>query len=173
MAVDVKALTVRHYPDPVLRRRAEPLSEVTEQVRAVAQRMIELMHAHRGAGLAGPQVGLPWRLFVANPTAEPGADQVFINPVLSSPSHETELHDEGCLSLPHIEGQVNRPAGITIDALDAQGHAFQMTDQGLPARVWQHEVDHLDGILIIDKMPPLDRTANRRALKDLEKAGAR
>jgi len=168
MTAIADTLRLRHYPDPALRQRAEPISEVTDEVRQVAARMLELMHHHRGAGLAGPQVGLAWRLFVANPSGEPDGDRVFINPQLSEPTKQAEQRTEGCLSLPDIEGQINRPVGITIDALDEQGEPFQLSAEGLAARVWQHEVDHLDGILIIDKMPPIDRTANKRALKALE-----
>ena len=163
-------LRLRYYPDPALREKAAPIGEVTDEVRRVAAQMIELMHAHQGAGLAGPQVGLAWRLFVANPANEPGEDRVFINPVLSAPTRRTEAQDEGCLSLPHVSGQVQRPVGITIDALDEHGEPFQLTSEAMPARVWQHEVDHLDGTLIIDKMPPIDRTANKRAIRELEAA---
>jgi peptide deformylase len=168
MAQSPDVLTLRYYPDPVLRQPAERITEVTDEVRAVAQRMVQLMHEHRGVGLAGPQVGVSWRLFVANVTGEPGADEVFINPKLSSPTPETEARDEGCLSLPQVEGQVTRPVGITIEAWDEQGQPFQRQSSELAARVWQHETDHLDGTLIIDRMPRLDRMGNKRALRELE-----
>jgi len=131
------------------------------------------MHEARGVGLAAPQVGLPWRLFVANPTGEPGDDRVYINPRLSNPSRETSTHDEGCLSLPNITGEITRPTRITIDALDEQGQPFQLTSDELPARVWQHETDHLDGILILDRMPAIDKVANKQAVIDLEQAAGR
>lgn len=167
-----EVLYLRHYPDPALRQKAEPIREITDEVGAVARRMIELMHEHRGVGLAGPQLGVPWRLFVANPTAEPDQDRVFINPVLSQPTRQTEGREEGCLSLPYITGEVTRPVGITIEALDVHGQPFQLRSDELPARIWQHECDHLDGILIIDRMPPMDRTANKRALRELEQAAS-
>jgi len=162
------SLSLRRYPDPALRAEAQPVAEVTDEVRRVASRMIELMHEHQGVGLAGPQVGLDWRLFVANLSGEPGEDRVFINPVLSDPARQTEARDEGCLSLPRVEGEITRPSGITIDAVDDQGEPFQMWAEGLLARVWQHENDHLDGVLIIDRMPLVDRQANRRVLRELE-----
>jgi len=168
MAEAVEKLKLCYYPAPVLRTAASPIASVTEEVRAVSQRMIELMHQHGGVGLAGPQVGLSWRLFVANVSGEPGENQVFINPVLSDSSRQTETRDEGCLSLPRVEGQLTRPVGITIDALDEQGRPFQLQSEGLTARVWQHEYDHLDGVLIIDRMPPVDKQANRRVLRELE-----
>ena len=170
MAVDVAALRILHYPAEVLRRRANPILEVDDEVRSVAARMIELMHGARGIGLAAPQVGLPWRMFVANPTGEPGDDRVFINPELAEVSRDTCTSEEGCLSLPGIRGEITRPAGVTIRALDCDGCAVELASTDLAARVWQHEADHLDGVLILDRMPPIDRRANRRAVKELEEA---
>ncbi len=167
-AVDPASLRIVHYPADVLRVMARPVEAVDDHVRAVAARMIELMHELRGVGLAAPQVGLPWRMFVANPSLEPGNDRVFINPRLSRPSPHTEPRDEGCLSLPHITAEITRPAGITLDALDEHGRPFTLTSEDFEARVWQHEYDHLDGVLIIDKMTRVDRMANKRALADLE-----
>ncbi|HEX7009705.1 MAG TPA: peptide deformylase [Phycisphaeraceae bacterium] len=158
------------YPDPVLRARAQPVAAVTEEVRQVAQRMIQLMHEAPGVGLAAPQVGLPWRMFVANPTGEPGQDRVFVNPVLIHPSRQTETREEGCLSLPGITAEITRPLAITIEAYDEHGNRFELHGQGLDARVWQHEVDHLDGVLIIDRMTPMDRMANKRAIQELERS---
>ena len=164
-------LRILTYPHPALRTPAEPIQSIDEEVRQVAQRMLQLMHEARGVGLAAPQVGLGWRLFVANPTGEPDGDQVFINPTLSSPARQTDLYDEGCLSLPNIICQIMRPVAITIDATGLDGQPFQLTAEGLVARVWQHEYDHLDGRLIIDRMTPNDRLANQRALRELEHAG--
>jgi len=174
MAADIDKLRIVHYPDPVLRLKTPPLEEVTDEVRAVAARMLDLMHDAPGVGLAAPQVGLPWRLFVANAHPEHlrSEDRVFINPTLRDASRELEDYEEGCLSLPHILAEVRRPRQITIDALDMHGHPFTMTADDLWARVWQHEYDHLDGVLIIDRMTPIDRTANRRALRELEQAAS-
>lgn len=170
MAVDPDQLQIVLYPHPVLRARARPVEAVTDEVRAVARKMLQLMHEAPGVGLAAPQVGLSWRLFVANDSGEPDDDRVFINPVLMDPGPEIEDHEEGCLSLPEITGQIRRPRTITVEALDEQGQAFRMTSSDLAARIWQHETDHLDGVLIIDRMPPIDRMANRRLLKELEQA---
>jgi peptide deformylase len=168
--IDARTLQIVHYPDPVLRGNARPIPAVTDEVRAVAVRMLELMHAAPGVGLAGPQVGLPWRLFVANATGEPADDRVFINPQLSQPSREQVEQEEGCLSLPGINGQVRRPQRITVTAVDLDGREFTLTSDELPARIWQHECDHLDGVLIIDRMPRVERMANRDALRQLEAA---
>ncbi|MDX2132615.1 MAG: peptide deformylase [Planctomycetota bacterium] len=179
MPADPSLLRVVHYPDPVLRRAAVDVA-VSDELRAVARRMIELMHEHEGIGLAAPQVGLPWRLFVTfvPPTADRPADasplladqaaRVYVNPVLSDPEGPLEPFDEGCLSLPEIHGAVLRPRSVTISALDEHGTPITRRASGLLARCWQHEMDHLNGVLIIDRMPPIHRLKNRSALKDLE-----
>lgn len=168
MALDPAKLEIVHYPASVLRAKAKPLAEVNDQVRAVAMRMLHLMHEAPGVGLAAPQVGLSWRLFVANHTGEPTDDRVFINPVLSAPSRLTEDYEEGCLSLPDIRALIRRPIEITITAMGLDGQTFSLTSDELPARIWQHEMDHLDGVLILDRMSPGDRTALRRKIKALE-----
>lgn len=191
MPNDPASLIIVHHPEPVLRKRAKAVGEVTEEVRAVARRMIELMDQARGIGLAAPQVGLGWRLFVCHvPAAEdraPGADPmqvteaplVCINPVLSDASRDLVPYEEGCLSLPEITGDVRRPSEITMTATGLDGKPFTRRASGLLARCWQHEVDHLDGVLIIDKMSPIHRMRNRQAIKALEsgrapaRAGAR
>ncbi|BAM04578.1 peptide deformylase [Phycisphaera mikurensis] len=170
MGVDLDSLTIRHHPDPVLRERCRPVDAAGEEARAVARRMIELMHAAPGVGLAAPQVGLPWRLFVANWSGDEGDDHVFFNPVLSDASAATAAKEEGCLSLPEVQVEVTRPREVTIRAVGLDGEAFQRTASGFPARVWQHECDHLDGVMILDKMTRLDRLANRRAIADLVNA---
>ncbi len=171
MTTDVAALQIVHYPDPVLRAKAKPIEVINDEVRRVAKRMIELMHQAPGVGLAAPQVGLSWRMFVANATGDPKDDLVFINPVLSSPSRQTHEREEGCLSLPEITGVIRRPMAITITALDLEGQEFVLTSAELPARIWQHETDHLDGVLIVDRMSPMDRLANEKKWRELERGG--
>ncbi|TVQ29875.1 MAG: peptide deformylase [Phycisphaeraceae bacterium] len=181
MPADPQSLHIRTYPDPVLRRKAPPLESVSDEVRAVAARMIELMFEAEGVGLAAPQVGLEWRLFVAHvpqnednstlddpPSATP-EPQVYINPVLGPLEGDLAPSEEGCLSLPEIRGEVRRPPVATITALGLDGERFTATASGLLARCWQHEVDHLDGILIIDKMTQISRLRVRSAVKGLEK----
>ncbi|MEX0887418.1 MAG: peptide deformylase [Phycisphaeraceae bacterium] len=168
MAVNLQELCIRTYPDPVLRRRADPVERVDDEVRAVARRMLELMHDVHGVGLAAPQVGLPWRLFVVNATGEPADDRVYINPALHNPARQTEPRDEGCLSIPGITAEVTRPAAIRIVARGLEGEPIDEQAEGLLARALQHEYDHLEGVLIIDRMTPVDRMANKRALRELE-----
>lgn len=172
MSVDVTRLRIVHYPDPALRSPATPVKTIDDTVRAVAARMLELMHEADGAGLAAPQVGLPWRLFVTR-ADEQRPDLVYVNPRLMEVGGETITREEGCLSLPGITIEVRRPAAATITATGLDGRAFTDRDEGLLARVWQHECDHLDGVLIIDRMTPLDRLATRKTLKELEAAATR
>lgn len=181
VSLDPSTLHILHYPEPTLRRKAREVTESTEVIRAVAARMIELMFEAEGIGLAAPQVGLPWRMFVAHvPASEtrsvdsdpPTATRepvVYVNPVLSAPTGPLEPYEEGCLSLPEIRGEVLRPAGITISATDAAGVPFTQTGWGLLARCWQHETDHLDGVLILDRMTQMSRLKNRSAVRRLER----
>lgn len=170
MQADPRGLKILHYPNPVLRQATQSIETITEEVRAVADRMLQLMREAGGLGLAAPQVGIRWRLFVANPTQQADDLRIFVNPVLGNPSKEMAEHEEGCLSLPQVTANIRRPQRITIEATDLDGHALCLTDDQIPARVWQHETDHLNGVLIIDRMSQIDRIANRRALRDLEKA---
>ncbi len=170
MDIDVAGLRILHYPDPALREVARPVSDISDTVRAVAARMIELMHEAEGVGLAAPQVGLPWRLFVSAARDE-YPDQVYLNPRLHDLGGELSTYNEGCLSLPGIQLDIRRPSRASITATDLDGQEFTCTSEDLLARAWQHECDHLDGILIIDKMSPMDRIANRKLLKELEAAG--
>ncbi len=168
MSVKAESLRIRTYPDPVLREPATTIQRVDDEVRAVAGRMLELMHEVRGVGLAAPQVGLSWRLFVINVTGEPGHDRVFVNPSLHEPARLTEPRDEGCLSIPGITVEVTRPISVRVKATDLDGQPIDELADGVLARALQHEHDHLEGRLIIDRMTPADRMANRRALKELE-----
>lgn len=170
MLVDPDQLDIVYYPDPRLRVKAQPIEAITDEVRAVAFRMLVLMHEAPGVGLAGPQVGLDWRIFVCNPTSEPGeADMVMINPVLRDPSRELAEAEEGCLSLPEIRAPIRRPEAVTIEATNLDGERVTATSGGLLARIWQHEFDHLDGVMIIDRMAPIDRMVHRQALREMEK----
>jgi len=187
LAMSVSELRLVRYPAEVLRARASEIDPVDDQVRAVASRMIEIMRESDGIGLAGPQVGLPWRIFVADvppdpDEAEPPAGEhlmmgttgaiVCINPVLSFPPRSgTEAMEEGCLSLPGIHGEVLRPPTVHMRALDAEGRAFELRAGGLLARCLQHETDHLDGTLIIDKFTMRSRLKHKAALRDLERGG--
>ena len=157
------------YPDPVLARRAAPVEVFDEQLQALVERMIELMRDAQGAGLAAPQVGVSRRLFViegdAGPVETP-QPMVFVNPEIEL-GGDLVPFEEGCLSIPDVRVTVRRPQAVRIKAVDVHGEPFELEDDDFLARVWQHEYDHLEGVLITDRMSPRDRLANRRTLKEM------
>jgi peptide deformylase len=155
------------FPDPILKKKAAEVSQFGEPVRALAERMLELMREDKGVGLAAPQVGVGLRMFVCNATGEPADDLVCINPQLVELSGAEE-REEGCLSIPGATVTMRRAVRAVMQAIDVEGRLFQLAQSDLPARIWQHEIDHLDGRLIIDNMSTADEIANRRVLKQLK-----
>lgn len=147
---------IRRYGDPVLRMRANEVTAFDEELRRVTERMVELMHHADGVGLAATQVGILRRVFVF---ADDGVDRVLVNPVLAHVGEETDTDEEGCLSLPLVRVPVERPTTVTIEGSDAAGEPVRLELEGLSARVVQHELDHLDGTLIIDRTDPDSRRA--------------
>jgi peptide deformylase len=158
---------ILHWPDPRLKKNSEPVKEFTPALRDLASRMLELMRQHKGVGLAAPQVGHNIRLFVMNHSGEPNDNRVYVNPVLSDPSGD-ESSEEGCLSLPEVNAQISRHKSLRMQAQDLDGKPIDQTESGYIARIWQHEYDHLNGVLITDRMGLSDRFKNRKALKELE-----
>ena len=151
--MNLSGLQIVLWPDPILKTQAKEIDDPTsEEVRLVSQRMVELMNVNKGIGLAAPQIGLPWRLFVINPTMEPNKEAIFINPVIIEPSKNNTTCNEGCLSLPGIIVMVDRPAALTIMAYDLDNNYNTIYLEGQAARVWQHEHDHLNGKVILDYM---------------------
>ena len=161
-------LKIIHYPDPRLRRVSEPVTVFDDRLVVLVAKMFELMRASKGVGLAAPQVGENIRLFVANPTGEANDDRIYINPILSEPSGGEEEGEEGCLSLPEINAKIMRTKTLHIEAQDLSGKSFSDTQSGYIARIWQHENDHLNGTLIIDRMGALAKMASKKKLKELE-----
>lgn len=164
---DLQSMSIVLFPDPVLKRRCEPMGEIDDAVRALASRMLELMHEAKGVGLAAPQVGVSSRLFVCNPTGEPEDDLVCVNPTITNLSGGEEK-EEGCLSIPNVTVMMRRATQGALQASDLDGHTFQRLGSDLEVRIWQHEIAHLDGRLIITNMSATDEIANRKALKQLE-----
>lgn len=137
------------YPHPALRRRCVPVTRF-DGLAEVTAVMFEVMYANDGIGLAAPQVGLPWRLFVMN-VGRPGTkEMVFVNPVVVQRPVRVKIDVEGCLSLPGVIAQVARADTVRVEAWDVTGRPFKRQYTGLPARCVQHEVTHLDGGLILD-----------------------
>ncbi len=167
MSADWSKLSVVHYPDPRLRNRCEPVTKFDADLAALARRMLELMREHNGVGLAAAQVGVPLRLFVMNTTDDPANDKIVVNPELVDLQGAKE-GEEGCLSLPEVRVEVRRAQKARLKAVDLAGKPFEVEDSDLTARIWQHETDHLNGVLIIDRMGPSDKIATRKALRELE-----
>lgn len=167
MKPDFKDLRIIHYPDPRLRKVSERVTEFDGELKALVARMLTLLEADKGVGLAAPQVGINKRLLIMNPTGQPSDTRVLVNPAIHDPHGSAEA-EEGCLSLPGINVQVRRAQRCRITAQDLDGRPIEQVLEDLPARICQHETDHLNGVLIIDRMGPTDRIATRRTLKALE-----
>ena len=146
------------YPHPTLRYQSKPLKRIDSALRETVAEMFQLMYEAQGIGLAANQVDLPYRLFVLNVHEERLKDHemVFINPVISRP-RDPDQKEEGCLSLPGVYAQVRRPASIHVTALNLAGEPIEGEFGGLLARAIQHETDHLDGILFIDRLVDLTK----------------
>ena len=152
---------IRQYGDPVLRMRADEVEEFDDELHKVSERMIALMHDAEGVGLAATQVGILRRFFVCTLDGE---DRLLVNPVVTPLGDDTESDAEGCLSLGTVRVPVERSAKVKLEAQDADGSPVALELEGHPARVVQHEVDHLDGKLMLDRTDP---EARREALGKL------
>ncbi len=163
-------MQIVQYPHPTLRHVAKPLKRVDKELHASVREMFDLMYAANGVGLAANQVDLPYRLFIINLQAEAAAaDQefVFLNPVLTSRKGNAE-GEEGCLSLPGLYADVKRPERVVLNAYNLAGQEVTMELDGLFARAVQHEIDHLDGILFIDRLSQTGDIAVKEALLEFE-----
>lgn len=155
------------YPHPVLRQKAAPVEEVNGATRAKALQMLDLMYEAKGVGLAGPQVGWLSRVVVLDVDGGRTGNRVFINPTLLEEAEE-ETSEEGCLSFPGISTKITRSKRVKVAAYNLDGERVEVQADGIHARAWQHEMDHLDGRLIIDRMGPVARLVHARKLKGLE-----
>lgn len=149
---------IRLFGDPVLREPAEPVAAVDDDVRALVTDLVETMYEADGVGLAAPQVGVGLRVIVVDTREEEGAGALaLINPRIADASAETDRAEEGCLSIPGIADIVERPVRVVVEALDPDGEPVRIEADGLSARALQHEVDHLDGVLFLDRLSALKR----------------
>jgi len=157
------------YPHPTLRHKSRPLRRVDSELKQMVHRMLDLMYSNKGIGLAANQVDLPYRLIVMNVKADAAAkeqEHVFINPVITH-RKGLEEKDEGCLSFPEIFAPVKRPEKIVLSAYNLKGEELNLELDGMDARVVQHECDHLDGILFIDRLTPANLLKIKKDLEDL------
>jgi peptide deformylase len=163
-------MQIVHYPHPALQWKSKPVTEINPELRATVARMFDLMYEAKGIGLAANQVSLPYRLFVVNVSSDPelsDEELVFINPEITKRTGSEE-GEEGCLSLPELYGQVRRAEEIVVEAFDLDGLGFEMTLDELGARVVQHETDHIDGVLFVDRMTDTARRELNGPLDDME-----
>lgn len=154
-------LTIRRYGDPILRRKAQPVPAVTPEIRELISDMVETMYHSVGIGLAAPQVGISLRLIIVDNEQGNGP---LMNPVITARGGSV-LGEEGCLSLPGIFGMVERSEWVRVEALDGEGQPRSFEARGLRARVIQHEIDHLDGVLFIDRLDKISRDRIKRKIK--------
>ena len=161
---------IRQYGDPVLRMKAREVEAFDDDLARLAERMTALMHDANGVGLAATQVGVLQRIFVFS---HEGEDRVLVNPVVTKSSRETELDDEGCLSLRDVLVPVDRPTKVTIEGADLSGERVSYELELPSARIVQHELDHLDGVLIIDRTNPESRREALAQLRPQPVLGAR
>ena len=152
---------------PALRRRADPIPEVTPEVRRLAGEMLDAMKQREGIGLAATQVDRPVRMFVTR--APEDRERVFINPQIVGTGIDTEVGEEGCLSIPGPRADVERAAAVRVQARNRRGRRFTIDAQGMLARVIQHELDHLDGVLFIDHLSEAEQA---RVLREYDAARA-
>jgi peptide deformylase len=165
---DAALRLVRKFGDPVLRAEALPVDRFDDALKAEVKRMGELMHDALGVGLAATQLGVLHRVLVYRAYADDPLTAL-VNPVLEWTSEELEVGDEGCLSLPGVHVEVERPMRVRVRAQDEQGQELEVEAEGLEARVIQHEIDHLNGVLILDR---ISREARKEAMRAMREAHA-
>lgn len=164
--IDISKCEITRFPSLVLGQKAKPVEKIDGSIRALADKMTDIMVQLKGVGLAGPQAGVPLRIFVASPDGTKENAKVYINPVIT-PSGKLEAAEEGCLSLPGIYGNIRRYSKCSIKAQGLDGREFSEEAEGLLARIFQHECDHLDGTLVADKLSTVAKIAARKKLKQL------
>ena len=157
--------------DPVLRQTADEVVDFDDELQALVRDMFETMYHAEGIGLAAPQIGLSKRIIVVDLRAQEGEEPrkvAVINPVVVWQSDETEKESEGCLSIPGLEELVNRPASVRVEGKDPEGKDLVVEADGLFARALQHEIDHVNGILFLDRVSPLKRKMLLKKWKKLQ-----
>jgi peptide deformylase len=159
------------YPQPVLGKKARPIEVIDDSIRTLAERMKDLMVEHKGVGLAGPQAGVDLRIFVVSVDGTRENAKVYINPTIEVSGGLAE-NEEGCLSLPGLWGKIKRYKKCTVKATDLDGRPFTEEGEGLLARAFQHEYDHLEGIMIKDRFSTAAKLRARKRLAELEAQAA-
>lgn len=164
-------MRIVHYPHPALRHPAKPVAAIDKSLHLQIGQMMELMYEAKGLGLAAPQVALPFQLLVMNITGDPlkrDCEEVFLNPAIVERKGIVD-DEEGCLSFPGLYQKIRRAKSVRIQAYNLKGEPIEKVVTDLEARAWQHEIDHLNGVLFIDKMGPFARLAARSSVKSFER----
>jgi peptide deformylase len=151
------ALEIRMMGDPVLRERAAEVEAVDDELRRLARSMFDTMYEAEGVGLAAPQVGVLRRLIVVDSREQGASPLTLVNPRVVEVAPGTERAEEGCLSIPGLRDVVERPASVVVEGMGLEGQPVRIEADGLLARILQHEIDHLDGVLFLDRVTPLKR----------------
>jgi peptide deformylase len=172
MANSINIHEVVKYPDPVLSKRGAPVTVFDDKLKTLVEEMFESMYAAHGIGLAAPQIGLSQRLTVIDISFKKNPEEkiVLINPEIIEREGK-QFEEEGCLSLPEIREKVRRSARVKVKAQDVDGNWFEIEGEELLARAFQHEIDHLDGILFIDHLSRLKRDLVKSKIKKMQKNG--
>jgi peptide deformylase len=167
-AVDIEEFNIRCYPEPDLRKKSRPIRCVDDEVLRRANRMLEFMYVADGVGLAGPQIGWSNQIVTLDAEQQHEGTRIFVNPYIARREGTLES-EEGCLSLPGIRINVPRAERVAVVAYTIMGERLELEAEGLAACVWQHELDHLNGVLIIDRVPPTVVMSVREQLRELER----
>ncbi|MBN1257206.1 MAG: peptide deformylase [Planctomycetes bacterium] len=155
------------YPDPLLRNVSTPVDVIDEEIRILAENMLDTMYDEGGVGLAAPQIGINKRVIVIDTSRDRNQPECYVNPEITLRSGKS-LADEGCLSVPGITAEVERAEHVEVIAQNLDGEELEISADGLAARAFQHEIDHLDGILFIDKLDTAERFRVRDQIANLE-----
>ena len=155
------------YPEPVLRKVAVDVPAFDDDLRATVRAMFDLMYQSNGVGLAAPQVGLQKRILVLNATGKPEDELALVNVTIVDRTGEPSLYEEGCLSFPGIYAEVKRPERCRVKAFSPDGATIEREFDGFVSRIVQHEYDHLEGVLLVDRMSAADKQRHKAALQEL------
>jgi peptide deformylase len=172
MAKSTKIHEIVKYPDPILSKRGDPVTAFDAKLKTLVEEMFESMYAAQGIGLAAPQIGISQRLTVIDVSFKKNPEEriVLINPEIIEREGK-QFEEEGCLSLPEIREKVRRAARVKVRAQDTEGKWFETEGEELLARAFQHEIDHLDGILFIDHLSRLKRDLVKSKIRKMQKNG--
>jgi len=171
MTIDTLAMGLKVYPAPILKQKAEPVSlPLPQNIDEVVKKMLEIMYEHSGIGLAGPQAGLSLRIIVYDLSESCNEGVALINPEIIHCSKDKMDSEEGCLSFPEIRGTVQRSEGVRVKGLRPNGSEVEIEAEELMAAMFQHEIDHLDGITLVDRFGATGKFRVRHQLQELEAA---